>query len=398
MNLTLLFNPPTPITGYQDRNFGSEHLLNVNFNSFNKYQHIKIKARNNKKNYLMFDIDNIDIQKVDLLFNNDFIKPNFYIYEYSKKKKCYTLQVFLLFNNEIIINDKLIEKYKKLCLLFGADTQYQIKTGIHKNPDFYSKITVDIDNIQMEKSDHTGFIHNNKYDNFNNLYNNFEFCGYFENLHEEQKNIEVKIKHVEEVKTKKSIKKNKENGTRNITLFNETRLIAYSISDKSYDNILHIANKINNNFSNPLNKSEVNKTVKSIYKFINVEFSTKRVDPYSDNQRAKSIKTRSTNALVKVVDAIVKLLDNNKNITASAIKKLSNQKIETIKKCIDKATVIANDICKNTKQQRVAIEFAKSSTVPSKKPQKPKTQKPKFYETNYLEKKYLINKNSNSLL
>ena len=330
--------------GYYDREFHKPHNINNNYNCFNTFQHIKTKLQT--KNYIMLDIDNIEISKVNFLFCNDFITPNFYIYEYSKKKQCYTLQVFILLDNDLVINDKVVENYKKICWLFGADMQYQIKTGIHKNPDFkdYEQINIDMFNIKIKQKNHTGFLHSNKH-NFDAIIHNLDYFCYFDNYKTEK--ITVKIKPVQDQKpTNKENKK--ELGTRNITLFNETRLIAYSINDKSYDNILHIANKINNSFTNKLKQNEVNKTAKSIYNFINKEFKNQTVDPYSDIQRFKSIETRATKAIEKIAMAIVELVNNKKSITQTAIRKITKQKPEQIKLHWDNARMLAVELANNT--------------------------------------------------
>lgn len=337
------------------------HNLHATFENLKTYKHIKVKTHYNKRNYLIFDIDNIDINKVDFLFNNDFFIPNYYIYEFSEKKQCYTLQVFLLLDNHIIINDNLIDNYKKLCNLFGCDNNYQLKTGIHKNPDYerfkklryknkYDTIEI-IKNDFINKINHVGIIHNDP-QNFDAIINNFQVCGYFDNIDiveksTENEKIKVKIKPVNEVKRSKNNKNEK--GTRNITLFNETRLIAYSLSDKSYENILHVANKINNNFNTPLKSSEVKKTVKSIYNFINKEFKN-IVQPYNDLQRQASAATRKEKSIDKIANAIIQLVANNKAPTISAIRKITGQNLKLIKSYLELGKVRAVELTANKKR------------------------------------------------
>ncbi|RTL02327.1 MAG: hypothetical protein EKK57_02280 [Proteobacteria bacterium] len=357
--LSLLYAENAEISAYRERNFGCLHLIQPHYKCANTYNHIKQKTRN----YLMFDIDNIQIDKVNLLFNNDFFTPNFYVYEYSRNKKCYTLQVFVLLNHNFIA-DKIKNIYKKMCLLFGADTQYQIKTGIHKNPMYYKQIDIDEYNIKIPNLNHCGYIHNRKYDldtieshladfgYFDNLpnidyiddYNNF-FAG-FDNLDSQPELASntnfITVKPVHEVKkTKKTT--NKDIGFRNIELFEKTRLIVYSMSDQSMETILHIAHKINAEFNKPLKNTEVNATAKSIYKFITEKFGKTKVDPYSALQRAKSIEVRKNEAIEKMKFAIISLMRANKNITFSAIKTKTKQNINTIKNNFAEAYKQAND-------------------------------------------------------
>ncbi len=316
----------------------------------------------------MFDIDNIQIDKVNFLFNNDFFTPNFYVYEYSKNKKCYTLQVFVLLSHNFIA-DKIKGIYKKMCLLFGADTQYQIKTGIHKNPSFYNIISIDELNIKIPSKNHCGYIHNRKY-NLDTIESHLADFGYFDNLPEvdyiedydnfltgldmpdnedkpdlsfSYEKMTVKIKPVSDSKKQTKKSNDKEIGTRNITLFEKTRLIAYSMSDHSFETILHIANKVNSEFNKPLKQSEVKATAKSIYQFIINSFGKGKVDPYSINQRAKSAEVRKASAIEKMKFAIISLIRANKNITFSAIKTKTKQNINTIKNNFAEAYKQAQD-------------------------------------------------------
>ncbi len=350
---------------YRDRKFASPHTVNIFWQCLGSYQHIKPS----QKNYIIFDIDNISVEKVKLLFRSKFFTPNFYIYEYSKKKQCYTLQVFILLDT-YKITENFIKKYKKFCLLFGADMQYQIKTGVHKNPAFagYENITLDEQKIKIINKNHVGFIHSRVH-NFNNLFSKFECAKYFEslpslenyltalnsiddatnqqNLAVENNNLTIKIKAMADVKPIKKLTKNKEIGTRNITLFNKTREIVYSLCDKSLDNILHLAKKINSEFKTPLKAAEVINTASSIYKFITEKFSKNKVDPYSDFQRLRSIEVRKQSAISKIEMAILLLNRKDKNISLSAIKSLTGQNIRTIRDNFNAALLAAESYEKN---------------------------------------------------
>ena len=336
---------------YRDRKFASPHSVNIAWQCLGSYQHIKQSQRN----YIIFDIDNINVEKVKLFFKNKFFTPNFYIYEYSHRKNCFTLQVFLLLET-YKITENFIKKYKQFCLLFGSDINYQCKTGIHKNPAFsgYENITIDEHKISIIHNTHVGYIHSRVH-NFNDLFDKFERANFFENLPNiennltalnsiydatnqqnlavENNNLTIKIKAMADVKLIKKSTKNKEIGTRNITLFNKTREIVYSLCDKSLDNILHIAKKINSEFKTPLKAAEVINTASSIYKFITEKFNKNKVDPYSDFQRLRSIEVRKKSAISKIEMAIIVLKRKNKNVSVSAIKNLTNQNIHTIRGC-----------------------------------------------------------------
>lgn len=350
---------------YRDRKFASPHTVNIFWQCLGSYQHIKPS----QKNYIIFDIDNISVEKVKLLFRSKFFTPNFYIYEYSRRKNCFTLQVFLLLET-YKITENFIKKYKQFCLLFGSDILYQIKTGIHKNPAFlgYENITLDEQNLKIINKNHVGFIHSRVH-NFNDLFDKFERAKYFENLPNiennltdldsiddatnqqnlavENNNLTIKIKAMADVKLIKKSTKNKEIGTRNITLFNKTREIVYSLCDKSLDNILHIAKKINSEFKTPLKAAEVINTASSIYKFITEKFNKNKVDPYSDFQRLRSIEVRKKSAISKIEMAIIVLNRKNKNVSVSAIKKLTKQNITTIRDNFNAALLAANNYEKN---------------------------------------------------
>ena len=362
--LALLHQKPNNLIDvFRERKFHSPHSVNINWRCIEKYQHIKQSQRS----YVMFDIDKINVEKVKLLFKNKFFTPNFYIYEYSKKKQCCTLQVFILLDT-YKITENFIKKYKKFCLLFSADLNYQIKPGVHKNPAFagYENIQIDEQKISIINKNHVGYIHARVH-NFNDLFDKFERAKYFENLPSltnlESSNdavdapnqpnpdfrddkLNIKIKAITEVKKSTTAKKS-EIGTRNITVFNRTREIVYSMSDKSLETILHIAKKFNSQFKTPLKPAEVKHIALSIYKFITENFNNAKSDPYSDPQRGKSIEVRKKSAISKIEMAIIVLKRKNKNVSVSAIKKLTNQNIHTIRDNFNVALLAAESYEKN---------------------------------------------------
>ena len=377
---------------YRDRKFASPHAVNRAWRCIESYQHIKQSQRN----YIMFDIDKIEVEKVKLLFKNKFFTPNFYIYEYSHRKNCFTLQVFLLLET-YKITENFIKKYKKFCLLFGSDINYQCKTGIHKNPAFsgYENITIDEHKISIIHNTHVGYIHSRVH-NFNDLFDKFERANFFENLPSltnlESSNdavdapnqpnpdfrddkLNIKIKAIAEVKKSTTAKpSNKEIGTRNITVFNRTREIVYSMSDKSLETILHIARKFNSEFKTPLKNAEIKHIALSIYKFITENFNNAKSDPYSEPQRAKSIEVRKKSAISKIEMAIIVLKRKNKNVSVSAIKKLTNQNIHTIRDNFNVALLAAENYEKNKlkseqkQEKRSRAEFKKMVSVVFNKP------------------------------
>lgn len=325
------------ITCYKNREFKISFILQRHYKCLQNYQHIK----QNNKIYLVFDIDEINISKVSMLFNNTAFVPNFYIYEYSKNKKCFTLQVFVLLD-KIFKADSIIRKYKDLCKIFGADLNYQIKTGIHKNPAFHKVIDIDERNIKIVNINHCGFIHSRTH-NFDNLIKNLEFFKYFNNLDFVEKEDELKLETItikavssdviiKTDSTRQNKSKSKEIGSRNITLFNKTREIAYSVSDQSLENIIHIAKKINDEFKTKLDDKEVIKTAKSIATFIAKNFAVEKMDPFSNFQRQLSAKTRAASAYNKIADAIRQLDVENKEITHTAVHRMTKQDKRTIKK------------------------------------------------------------------
>lgn len=326
------------ITCYKNREFAKEFILEKHYKCLKNYQHIK----QNSKTYLIFDIDKIDISKVSILFNNNAFVPNFYIYEYSKNKKCFTLQIFILLD-KAFRSDNIIKKYKQLCILFSADLNYQIKTGIHKNPAAYEIIDIDENNIKIVNKNQCGFIHSRTH-NFDNLVKNLEFFYDLDNLElaeKEENEPKLETITIKEISSDVVIKKTtsnqakektKEIGTRNITLFNKTREIAYSIDDKSIENIIHIAKRINSEFKTKLSDKEVIKTAKSIAMFIAKNFNFEKLDPFSDFQRQLSAKTRAASAYNKITNAIRQLEGENKEITKTAVFRITKQDKRTITK------------------------------------------------------------------
>jgi hypothetical protein len=106
-------------------------------------------------------------------------------------------------------------------------------------------------------------------------------------------------------------------------------------------------------------------TASSIYKFITENFNNAKSDPYSEPQRAKSIEVRKKSAISKIEMAIIVLKRKNKNVSVSAIKKLTNQNIHTIRDNFNSALLAAeiyeNSIIKLEKKQekRSQNEFKK---------------------------------------
>lgn len=99
------------------------------------YKHIRL-AGEQKRSYLVFDIDCIQYDKIAILFNKNLTNPSFFIFERSPKKNVDTLQVFFEVK-EFNPQSKLIKRYYAyLSRLIGADPNYKLSTGVHKNPDF----------------------------------------------------------------------------------------------------------------------------------------------------------------------------------------------------------------------------------------------------------------------
>jgi hypothetical protein len=341
----------TKLTVYKNRVFGNEFEIELGYECIINYKHIK-KLSNN---YLVLDIDSIDNEKWGMLLNSAHFEPNFYIKEFSKNKQQYTIQAFILLDSAYTPTDSFITKYKQLCYLFNADMYYQIKVGIHKIP----------------FSDKTTYIHNRKI-NFNANFEELEQLGFItdistikqENLvvKEQLKNITVKVAAARDVK--KVVKNNKQTGLRNVTLFDRTREIAYRVSDKSYDNILHIAKSINAKFITPLKIVEVKKIAKSIFQFVAKNFTNIKVDPYSDIQRAKSIDTRISNTLEITAKAILELKKENKELTITAVKKLTKQNHQTVKKHFEQAKIVALELFNAEQIKKIGPAKTPKITLP----------------------------------
>ena len=81
---------------------------------------------------------------------------------------------------------------------------------------------------------------------------------------------------------------------------------------------------------------EILATAKSIFNYVNNAEIKPALSKYTAKDRQKSIETRQQKAEHKIIDAIAILRTENKQITTTAIKKLTNQKLETIKKYLEK--------------------------------------------------------------
>lgn len=346
----------TKLTVYKNRVFGNEFEIELGYECIINYQHIK-KLSNN---YLVLDIDNIDPEKWGMLLNSAHFEPNFYIKEFSKNKQQYTIQAFILLDSAYTPTDSFITKYKQLCYLFNADMYYQIKVGIHKIP----------------FSDKTTYIHNRKI-NFNANFEALEQLGFITDIatiktivseqqnimvEENKENVIVKVAAARDVK--KVVKNNKQTGLRNVTLFDRTREIAYRVSDKSYDNILHIAKSINAKFITPLKIVEVKKIAKSIFQFVAKNFTNIKVDPYSDIQRAKSIDTRILNTLEITAKAILELKKEKKELTITAVKKLTKQNHQTVKKHFEQAKIVALELFNAEQIKKIGPAKTPKITLP----------------------------------
>ena len=157
-----LFTAQKTVKSYKQRNFAKSRSLSVESYQLQTYQHIKKPLQ---CSYLVFDIDVVDDKNfINIFYNNFSLLPNFYIYEYSKNKNCYTLQVFFLMDSKIKIDDKFLTMYKKISQFFGADKNYQLKTGIHKNPTLEKYDYLEqFEDIKLINSDYVCKIHNNKH-------------------------------------------------------------------------------------------------------------------------------------------------------------------------------------------------------------------------------------------
>ncbi len=341
-----LFNTTNKVKAYKNRAFNNCKTLNIDSYQLQSYIHIKKPA---KCNYLIFDVDLINADNFNNIFyNNVNLLPNFYIMEYSKNKQCYTLQLFYLLENSIKIDDNFNVMYKKISAFLGADCHYKLKTGIHKNPlaEHYNFINQDINNIQLFKNDYIAKLHSNKL-NINMFYSAVNNLELFELL------PAIPTQAQPSKKTAKSCKSNikKENDTlnnlktdnedinigfRNNFIFDKTRYYAYYTNDKSLNNILNYAIRENKKLVKPLPSCEILATAKSIFNYVNNAEIKPALSKYTAKDRQKSIETRQQKAEHKIIDAIAILRTENKQITTTAIKKLTNQKLETIKKYLEK--------------------------------------------------------------
>ena len=339
-----LFNTTNKVKAYKNRAFNTCKSLLIDSYQLQTYQHIK-KPR--ECNYLIFDVDLINNNNFNNIFyNNVNLLPNFYILEYSKNKQCYTLQLFYLLKNSINIDDNFNIMYKKISAFFGADCQYKLKTGIHKNPlsEHYNFINQDINNIQLFKNDYVAKLHNNKL-NINMFYSAVSNLELFDLLPPTQaqpskktaKSCKSTIK--KENDTLNNLKTDNEDiniGFRNNFIFDKVRYYAYYTNDKSLNNILNYANRENKKLVKPLADCEILATAKSIFNYVNNAEIKPALSKYTKQDRQKSIETRQQKAEHKIIDAIAILRTENKQITTTAIKKLTNQKTSTIKKYLEK--------------------------------------------------------------
>lgn len=341
-----LFNTTNKVKAYKNRAFNNCKTLNIDSYQLQSYIHIK-KPR--ECNYLIFDVDLINADNFNNIFyNNVNLLPNFYIMEYSKNKQCYTLQLFYLLKNSINIDDNFNIMYKKISAFLGADPQYKLKTGIHKNPlaEHYNFINQDINNIQLFKNDYVAKLHSNKL-NINMFYSAVNNLELFELLpaiptqaqpsKKTAKSCKSSIK--KENDTLNNLKTENEDiniGFRNNFIFDKVRYYAYYTNDKSLNNILNYAIRENKKLVKPLADCEILATAKSIFNYVNSAEIKPALSKYTKQDRQKSIETRQQKAEHKIIDAVQILRAENKQITTTAIKKLTNQKTETIKKYLEK--------------------------------------------------------------
>lgn len=341
-----LFNTTNKVKAYKNRAFNNCKTLNIDSYQLQSYIHIKKPA---KCNYLIFDVDLINADNFNNIFyNNVNLLPNFYIMEYSKNKQCYTLQLFYLLKNSINIDDNFNIMYKKISAFLGADCQYKLKTGIHKNPlsEHYNFINQDINNIQLFKNDYVAKLHSNQLNisMFYSAVNNLEQFDLLPSIptqattaKKQAKSCKSSIK--KENNTLNNLKTDNEDiniGFRNNFIFDKVRYYAYYTADKSLNNILNYAMRENKKLFKPLADCEILATARSIFNYVNNAEIKPALSKYTTKDRQKSIDVRASKAEHKIIDAIAILRTENKQITASAIKKLTNQKTETIKKHLEK--------------------------------------------------------------
>lgn len=365
------------------------------------YRHMK-NTYDDKRSYLVFDIDDIDDNKINRLFWNDYFKPNFYIYDYSVTKKRFTLQVFILVEEFNPKSNRVKKKYLELCEIFGADTKYQLATGIHKNPDYKYLKHINVEGLYdcYRNMPHTGIINipkrenmdlNNKYPSINEIYDHVVNTAWMYSDEPLEKPKKTKpIKHIEpdnqqekliiEVESvnvdnlSKQSKRlsvssrlikiinelpNKKIGERNISLFDASRLVAYSSNIKRYEDVYTIVSSNNEKLKNPLCEKEITNISNSIYRFVDKKLTKKdtKYQIYTDAQRQLSAITRQGIALEKINEAIEKLVDENKKVTKNAIRSITGQNFATLKK-YDADIIEYTDEYKKFKQQKLAQAIA----------------------------------------
>lgn len=323
------------ISAYKNRNFSKAYKRPAGY-ELQGFQHIK---RPQKAGYIVFDIDKIDINVFNNVFYNNFsLLPNAYICEFSQLKQCYTLQLFYKTNAKI--TDDFIKVYKKLCQWFGADMQYQLKTGIHKN--FMSEKLQYVNqsdfNIKLLKSDYIAHIHNETTEarKFSDVVHNLAL---FNELPTQSPTPTHKTAQTPAKRQANTIAETSATvGNRNIFLFDKVRFYAYETTSKTIANISDYANRINSKLAEPLPKAEVNATARSVYKYVNSinKTTTKQAHAFFTAEQAeKGRQSQQLQAIRTITRAILQLKKTGKNITFSAIKKITKQNINTIKKYID---------------------------------------------------------------
>ncbi len=362
-NKLLLFNEfitTKSIKCYKNRVFN--HAYNVLTSSYSIQQHQHIKMPSNS-NYLVFDVDYCTEQHIDNIFYNNFdLLPNFAIREYSTHKNCYTLQIFYKID-KLKINDDFIQSiYKKLCLFFGADLNYQLKTGIHKNLMFEKYTLKKFVNTNFENDDCVYYLHNKNY-NANKLTSVIHNLELFNELpvnpvfvsaaNAIPSNIPKVSQKAQKPASQLDLEQGRgEVGKRNVTLFNQLRFFAYSANDKTYKNLLEYATKINSKFKIPLPGPEVSATVKSVFNYVNKTKSKNKNNNafFNDEARIKSSTSRSISAIKQIKNAVFILKKQNKQVSINAVNKITNQDKRTIKKYLnDILTTIENKEQNNNK-------------------------------------------------
>ena len=324
------------ISAYKNRNFAKAYKTPQSY-ALQGFQHIK---RPQKAGYIVFDIDKIDKRVFDNVFYNNFsLLPNAYICEFSQIKQCYTLQLF--YKTNVKINDDFINNvYKKLCAWFGADLQYQLKTGIHKNfcAENLQYVNQSDFNIKLLKANYIARIHDETIDSrkFADTVHNLELFNELPSPSPTltHKTAQTPAKHATNAFTTTSATV----GNRNIFLFDKVRFYAYETAIKTLANISDYANRINSKLATPLPQAEVKATARSVYKYVNgIDKTTSKKAHafFTAEQAEKGRQSQQLQAIRTITRAILQLKKTGKNITLSAIKKITKQNINTIKKYID---------------------------------------------------------------